>query len=183
MANTHLLGAGCPVCSGKKFNTSDFIKKSKLVHNNRYDYSLVEYTRGYEKIKIICSIHGVFEQTPNIHLCGCGCPKCKESKGEQKIREFLIQNNVLFDSQKKFKECKNKICLRFDFYLPDYNLCVEYNGEQHYMDGCFSKKKSLIYTQENDKIKRLFCEKNNINLLIIKYNEDIIEVLKRFLKI
>ena len=57
--------------------TENFINKSKIKHNNRYDYSLVDYNGQLSKVKIICKIHGMFEQTPKAHLIGQGCKKCR----------------------------------------------------------------------------------------------------------
>ena len=80
--NNHLCGKGCNECGKrivslkKSSNTDDFITKAKKVHGNKYDYSNVVYVKNNEKIKIICPIHGGFEQTPLTHLSGCGCPKC-----------------------------------------------------------------------------------------------------------
>lgn len=78
--NMHLLGAGCKYCSGMfQKNTEIFIKNSMLIHGNRYDYSLVDYKQNKIKIKIICFIHGAFEQKPNAHLNNQGCPKCAKN--------------------------------------------------------------------------------------------------------
>lgn len=60
----------------KKVTTKDFIDKCNVIHNNRYDYSLVEYVKATKKVKIICPVHGVFELTPQHHLRGIGCKKC-----------------------------------------------------------------------------------------------------------
>lgn len=58
--------------------TEQFVSEAKLIHNNKYDYSLVEYKNSSTKVKIICSVHGVFEQTPNNHLVGKEiCTKAK----------------------------------------------------------------------------------------------------------
>ena len=59
-----------------KLTQEEFIAKAKAVHGDMYDYSLVDYKGNKTKIKIICPIHGVFEQTPNSHLMGRGCPHC-----------------------------------------------------------------------------------------------------------
>lgn len=73
---------GCPLCMGEKISkskaltTEKFISKALKVHGNKYDYFLSKYINSSTKIKIICPIHGVFEQMPNNHLRGCGCPKC-----------------------------------------------------------------------------------------------------------
>ena len=177
----HLLGKGCPKCVGKNMNTDDYIRKAKLVHGNRYDYSLVIYTKARNKIKIICPIHGEFEQTANSHLNGKGCPMCKESKGEKIIREYLIDNNIHFVPQYKFPDCKNIRQLPFDFYLPDYNTCIEYNGEQHYKPMRFlGGEEKFIQTQKNDKIKYDYCKNNSINLLILN---DLKTIIKNLVKI
>jgi len=78
---SHRFGQGCSKCGyinvikHRSSNTSLFIKKSKLIHNE-YDYSLVEYINNYTKVKIICPVHGIFEQRPQDHLKGNGCKKC-----------------------------------------------------------------------------------------------------------
>ncbi len=73
----HLQGSGCPRCGGtKKLTNEEFIKKSNLIHNNKYDYSKSNYINNNLKVEIICNIHGSFFQIPSIHLNGCGCQKC-----------------------------------------------------------------------------------------------------------
>lgn len=59
-----------------KLTTEEFITKAKAIHGNRYDYSKVEYVNNHTPVKIVCPIHGVFEQRPNNHLHNNGCPKC-----------------------------------------------------------------------------------------------------------
>jgi len=84
----HLSGQGCRECFINFFknclrsNTEEFIAKAKKVHGNKYDYSLVNYINNRTKIKIICPIHGIWEQKPNGHLNGKGCRKCS---GAQKL--------------------------------------------------------------------------------------------------
>jgi len=132
--NNHLQGNGCPKCNGGILKTkNDFIKKSKMVHHSKYDYLLVEYKNMRTNVKIVCPIHGVFEQRPSHHVDGVGCPHCNESKGEREIENYLKLKKIVFIRQKTFKKCKNKRELPFDFYLPEYNLCVEYDGRQHYV--------------------------------------------------
>ena len=64
-----------------------FIEKAKIVHGNKYDYSLIEYKNNYTKIKIICPIHGIFEQIPYAHTSNkSGCPKCGLEKSSKKQR-------------------------------------------------------------------------------------------------
>lgn len=130
---------GCPKCAYIlkadiiRLTTEDFIKNAKIIHDGKYDYSLVNYNKSHIKIKIICPKHGEFLQKPNAHLNGNGCPICNESKGEKEIRRYLKDKNIKYKSQKTFDDCKYKQKLQFDFYLPEYNLCIEYNGIQHYI--------------------------------------------------
>ena len=82
--NNHLTGQGCLICSGKHTKTtSEFIELAKNVHGDKYDYSLVKYVNNNTKVKIVCKIHGIYEQEPNSHISGKReCPSCKKSKGE-----------------------------------------------------------------------------------------------------
>ena len=78
----HLAGAGCRKCSTAKnsaarnFTNEQFIEKSRSVHGDKYDYSLVSYVNNSTNVKIICPDHGEFLQNPNGHMRGGGCSKC-----------------------------------------------------------------------------------------------------------
>ena len=77
---------GCPICSGDKISKSkslskeEFEQRAKKIHNNKYCYVFSNYINNKTKIKIICPIHGVFEQLPMNHLKGSGCPKCSNTQ-------------------------------------------------------------------------------------------------------
>ena len=195
-SNKHVtVGRGCPKCAWEKtslrsrLTTEQFIKKAKAIHGDKYDYSKTDYVNSHTKVCIICPEHGEFWQIPTDHLSGCGCPKCHiVSYGEIYIENFLKEFNIKFEVQKKFKECKNVFSLPFDFYLPDYNLCIEYQGEQHFKPARFGTKEEesnrLRKRQERDKIKKEWCLKEeNPNLLEIKYDENIREKLLKELKL
>jgi hypothetical protein len=96
----------------------------------------------------------------------------------------LIENNIKFKPQKSFPDCKYKYPLRFDFYLPEYNSCVEFNGLQHYEPiDFFGGDDGFKLSQIRDKIKKEYCDNNNIPLIIIRYDEDdIINSLNNHLK-
>ena len=167
---------GCPKC-GRELNdenrtktTEIFIKNAESVHNGKYDYSIVEYKKAKERVKIICPIHGQFNQLANDHLNGSGCPVCNDSKGEKKIETFLYNAEIDFVRQKKFDDCKNKKVLPFDFFLPKYNMCIEFDGKQHFKaSNGWGGEKKLSKTQENDEIKTSYCFENKIKLLRIAY--------------
>lgn len=173
------LEQGCPKCSGVGRTTDDFIRDSSEIHDNKYSYLKTNFIKYNQKILITCPIHGDFEQKPFIHIQGAGCQKCSESKGERKIALFLKNNNIFFEKQKVFNNCVNPKTgcnLRFDFYLFDYNICIEYDGEYHYEPWrlYFDKKnanKKFIEMQFRDKIKTEYCKNNKILLLRIPYFE------------
>ena len=174
----HLHGNGCPKCSDNiKLNTEEFIKRAKKVHGETYDYSLVKYRTNRIKIKIICKTHGIFEQIPSNHVSKSqNCPLCKiNSKGELEINKILTNLNLEFETQKRFNKCKNILTLPFDFYIPKYNLLIEFDGRQHF------NLNTKYYTQnlhDNDIIKNIFCYENDYDLLRIKYDENIKEKIK-----
>jgi hypothetical protein len=110
----HLQGEGCPFCVGKNKTTESFIKEAKEIHGNKYDYSLVNYVKSNVPVKIICPIHGEFEQIPNSHLLGCGCKDCadeelstiRKKSLEQRIKEFNIIHSNKYDYS-LIKDIKN----------------------------------------------------------------------------
>jgi hypothetical protein len=164
----HLLGKGCQKCSGVYMDTNYFIEKANKIHNFEYLYEKTIFNNSHEKVIITCKKHGDFKQSPNAHLSGSACPKCKESKGEKEISFFLKNKSIKFIRQYKFKDCKNINPLPFDFYLPEFNTCIEFHGEQHYkVVKIFGGNEKFEKTKINDNIKYNFCTKNNINLIII----------------
>lgn len=177
-ANSHLKGAGCAKCKGFYKNNDDIIKQFIEVHGNLYDYSKVKYINATTHIEIICKEHGTFIQRPSNHLNGAGCQVCKKSKGEKIITNYLNSFNIKFVKEKIFKNCRYINPLPFDFYIESLNMCIEYDGEQHYLPISFSrnstedvKNKNLNLQRIKDEIKNKFCYENNIKLLRIPYFE------------
>jgi len=163
-----------------KSNTQEFIKESKEIHGDTYIYSATTYSGCYSKVVITCYKHGNFEQVPYSHKQGRGCPVCSESKGEREIRMFLEKQSIEYISQQTFDDCKNVFALPFDFYLPKYNMCIEYDGEQHYRPMGFARgKKGFERTKRNDQIKNGYCDEQGIQLFRIRFDENIKEILKQ----
>lgn len=176
---------GCKKCSIEKIrsNTDEFVKKAIKIHGNVYDYSKVKYINSRIKVIIICNKHGEFEQLPNLHLHKeTGCPHCRRSIGEENVQKYLECNNIRFENQKRFEDCRNKYALPFDFYLSELNTCIEFDGVQHYIPNeYFGGQEGLEQRQNNDKIKTDYCKNNGIKLIRIKYDEDIDFMLNKFL--
>jgi very-short-patch-repair endonuclease len=172
--NTHLEGCGCPLCGKMKLrkNTDYFITKAKEIHGDRYDYSNVNYITAHIYVEILCPIHGKFNQKPNTHLKGCGCPSCTESIGEREIAKYLINNSIAFEREKKFNDCKNINKLAFDFFLPENNVLIEFDGAQHFIaNNHFGGLDKFRIQKINDEIKNTFAESNNYFLLRIKFDQ------------
>lgn len=175
--------AGCPICASiingkqQRQTKDEFVDKANKVHRFKYDYSLVpEDSLSNEKVPIICPEHGLFMQIKNNHLKGAGCPHCPKScisLGEKRVSEILDALGVEYIPQYKIKNesvsCKNKN-LFVDFYLPNYNLFVEYNGSQHYeADFYFGGEERLKRQQERDTALRKYCNEHDISLIEIPY--------------
>jgi len=179
-----LSGRKCEECRKNKRNiTKDIlIQKLDKIHGNYYTYELTDYKNLHTKIKITCKEGHQFYQIVSNHLQGKGCPICRESLGERKIRNILEEKNLKFIRQKKFKECKFVNELPFDFYLIDYNLLIEFDGIQHFKAvKAFGGEEEFKKTQIKDVIKNEFCLKNEINLLRISYKDDIDYMLSKHL--
>ena len=182
VARNHLKGSGCKKCYNEdwseklKLSKEEFVKKAKEVHGDKYDYSLVDYKGLKFREKIICPVHGVFEQCLLDHIyggtqhLGSGCPNCKESKGEEKIRLWLENENIEYKYNKSYLNIyseKGKR-LRYDFYIPSKKMYIEYNGEQHYK---WYKKYQTSYHRflvqcHHDWLKRKYFKKNKDEILL-----------------
>lgn len=136
-----------------------------------------EYKGVHTKIHYICPHHGEQIQDLDNFIHGKRCPECHEkSHAETYIANFLNKYNIPYYHGYSFKDCRDSLPLPFDFYLPNYNLCIEYDGEQHYKVVMWSKsitkedaKERLKLIQKHDKIKNEYCTNNNIGLIRIPY--------------
>jgi len=138
--------------------------------------------------------------TPNLKIrCSCGnifiaslhnytkkesptnrCRICSKniSQGENIISKFLECHNIKYIPEKRFEDCRDKKTLPFDFYLPDYNCCIEFDGEQH-IRQVFTEE-SFKNTVKHDKMKDDYCKNNNMKLIRIPYKNmnNIEDILK-----
>ena len=175
--NKHLSGNNCPKCSHQSYlhTTDSFIKEAKKIHGDKYDYSKVNYINSHTKVCIICKEHGEFWQTPNAHLRGKGCKSCRESHLEREIRVVLSDNNIMFLIGKHFDWLGKQ---HLDFYLPEYNIAIECQGEQHFIKANkFNRKKTLNEIISQDVLKNNLCKENNIKLLY--YTSPLIDSLAK----
>ena len=178
---------GCPKCGRtQKLTIKEFIIKARKIHEDKYDYSKADYVNGNTKVIIICPIDGKFSQKPTHHLNRHGCPICQSSKGEIKITKILDKDNEKYIKQKSFKDCinpKTKCRLKYDFYLPKHNILIEFNGLQHYMKNTrwHQNEETLEKQQFRDQIKKDYAIHHGYKFLVIRYDENIEEIMEKVL--
>lgn len=167
-ASRFLRGQKCRKCNSNIFVTTqdEFIAKAKEIHLDRFDLSQINFIKSSYDVTPICKKHGMFRIQACKFLSGRGCKRCKISEGERIIENFLKKNNILYIHEKKFSDCISKLPLKFDFYLPEYRTCVEYDGIGHYSDRVYGQK-SFQDTIKSDQIKNNYCLINGITLIRI----------------
>jgi very-short-patch-repair endonuclease/uncharacterized protein YozE (UPF0346 family) len=183
--NNHLRNRRCFSCYGtpKKTNES-FQEESNKVHKNDY-ILLSDYIESNDIVTLLhkrCDKE--FDVIAYSHIKGAKCPFCFHSKGEDEISDFLTKYKMKYNNQKSFDNCQFRIKLRFDFYLPELNICIEFDGEQHFKPiKWFGGEKAFEECIIKDEIKNKFCEDNGIKLLRISYLENVELKLKEFFNI
>ena len=184
--NNILKGSGCPLCAIERRSVcrtkshDEYVCEVKTINPN---IEVAEQYVGAEtKILHRCKIDGhEWYVLPGNILSGHGCPVCNESRGERDIAHYLNKHNVKYIPQYTFNNCKNQRVLPFDFYLPEYNVCIEYDGEQHYRSvEHFGGENGIKQRQLNDFIKTTYCQTNSIILLRIKYDQNVEVELDKF---
>ena len=167
--NSHLLGFGCNKCGiekkadNRRSNNDEFIKKAFVIHNNKYDYSKVEYKNALEKVIIICKEHGEFYQKPSVHLSGHNCPKCvggiKYTTHDFIEKAIKIHDNKYDYSKVEYKNCNEKVIIickeHGDFeQIPSDHLnrhgCIKCGGRFIFNKYDFINKAIQIHGEKYD---------------------------------
>ena len=177
-ASSLLRGDMCKTClSISKRKTTEEYKK-KLKDKNPNVELISEYNGSNRKIRVKCIKHGCeWDVSPSNALKTTGCHMCNDTLGEKEVSKVLNSLNIKYITQHRFDDCRNIRPLPFDFYLPDYKICIEYDGQQHYRPVTFGgcSKEQAIENHQNtvirDNIKNKYCEENDIKLIRIKYSD------------
>lgn len=192
-ARTHCIGSGCPVCaiasreqkiySTKRHTLSQFVDKARLVHGDYYDYSTTTYAGQMKQLTVTCPKHGPFDIVANNHIFGTGCAKCKRSRGETIIEQWLIANHIQYVAQKTFPDLALPDCVKktnrpkYDFFIPSINTLIEFDGKQHTQPvrfrGVSDEEAVRLHkrTMLSDKVKDEYANVNNIALVRIPYTD------------
>lgn len=170
----HTLSCGCLKSErARKVHTKDITGFTSGLLTAKYN-TYKQDNRGNYIWYCTCQCGGHKEVSAthiiNKMVTSCGCII---SKGESLLKTIFTNLNISYQTQFSFKDCinpKTKALLKFDFYLPDYNCCIEYDGEQHFFEsGTWAEKEGLDNIQFRDRLKDNYCKQNNISLIRIKY--------------
>lgn len=182
----HLNGNGCYKCCGKIKNTEDFIEKASKRHNNLYDYSKTNYKNAREKISIYCKIHGIFLQSPNDHLNGCGCQKCGLGNFSKScinwLNNIMITDKIFIQHAENMCEKRIEINGKFfkcDGYCEETNTIYEFYGDiWHGNPNKYNKddfnpinKKTFGELYQNTIDRENIIKENGYNLITIWESE------------
>ena len=181
--NNRINGKNCPCCAGRKVVKSNCLailypeltKQWHPTKNGNLTPNII-YAGGEKKVWWKCQRNHEWRAKIYERIKGKNCPFCNESKGEKAIAQILILLSIPFKRQWKFKSCKNKVSLPFDFVIKIKHKIkiIEYQGQQHYNPLAFGSKQKnpdnmLVNIQKRDRIKRDWCKDHNIPLLEIPY--------------
>lgn len=170
---SHLQGCDCPQCAYKEISRKktksqeQFIEDARKVHGDRYDYSETVYVNALKKVAIRCKRHDrIFWQKPNAHLNGNGCPICQQSHLENDVMRLLRFHSIEFEVEKTFDWLVYKGPLFLDFFLPEYSIAIECQGEQHFSaSDYYGGAEAFALTKKRDRQKERLCEKHGIKML------------------
>lgn len=173
----HLSGRGCKPCgdvtgaASRSLSTAEFVDRSRAINGDTFTYERANYVRAMQPIVLTCRVHGDFTTTPNRHLNGAGCPKCRESRGERYVRVALERAGVAFIREFSDPSLQDSRTLRFDFALPEQRCLIEFDGPQHHsadfyrMRGAADPERALAEVSRHDKMKDDWAERNGWRLI------------------
>lgn len=174
-------GKGCVQCGREKLSMLSKLPKKEYIERLKVAHSDIELISGYDSLKEYANFycHKCDSEIRDraSYILARGCPVCAGSSMEMKIGQIFTKYHIKYIPQFSFNDCKDRRKLPFDFYLPDYNMAIEYDGEQHYYPvnfGGISDEKAMenfLIVQRHDEIKTKYCEQHKINLIRIPYFE------------
>lgn len=181
-----LRGCGCAECGKEKIGSKNRKTHEQYVCDLMQVNPNIEVLDTYQgaDVSILhrCKLDGYqWLARPGNILSGKGCPRCNDSHGEKFINKWLVDHDIEYVTQKTFDDCKAHRLLPFDFYLPNFNVCIEYDGEQHFRPvDFFGGEDGFKNRKKYDEIKNQYCKVNDITLLRIPFFKNVEEELNNF---
>jgi hypothetical protein len=188
------IGQGCPACANRDMDLKKFVLRAQKVHGSQYDYKSSVYTGARKKISIWCKSHGRFSQRADHHLKGVGCPACVDalnSRGSKKIELWLQENGIAFEREKSFKSLMSEKpalrqrALRFDFWLGELGVVIEFDGRQHHRPvAIWGGEEAFRRLVAHDIKKEKWANMNGIKMIRIRFDQEhsIAEILDQALR-
>ena len=179
-----LKGSRCPHCYLANKSKSNNSFKHEIYSLVGDEYTVLDtYTNAEVKIRLRHNKCGnVYKSRPRTFLEGYRCPYCNSPKGETIITKLLDAFNIDYDYQKTFPDLKDKSCLSYDFFIPDQNILIEYQGIQHYQPvDHFGGDDRYIVQQKHDQMKLDYAKEHGYNLITVPYTEDTFSKIKKYL--
>jgi len=186
-ANSHLQGNGCYKCgiikthNKQKKTTQQFIEDAYCKHGDRYNYKLVQYKDAHIKVKIICSIHGMFKQTPCNHLQGYSCKKCAIIKRRKSTQQFIIDAKKIhgdkYDySLVQYKNARTKVKI----ICPVHGVFEQRSGDHLQGHGCFkcAGRYEKQYYKNNTPLYNKYAKQLNPYGIVCRRNKEDDNVLE-----
>lgn len=190
--STHLQGKGCPDCGAEQRRINQLLSQNELyirlkdVHGGLFIYPPNLGLELRESLPIICREHGIFLQPLRIHLDGNGCSECSQSLGARQVSFWLTEHEINYQVEAHIPAGKKGLPLRADFYLPDHEIYIEYDGEQHFKPIAFfgmDEKTSIsVFNEqiERDRAKEKWILDNGFKLLRIRFDQDVMVELEKY---
>lgn len=175
------VGYRCSICSKNKKLTIEQVKEE--FEKIGWKLLTTEYINNKQQLDYIC------EKGHKHHICwndfqqGYRCPYCNFYKGEKEISLILDEYNIEYKTQYMFEDCRYERKLKFDFYIPSLNVCIEFDGGQHFKPiEWFGGEERFKIQQKCDQIKNDYCKNKGIRLIRIPYKEYRNKNIKNILK-
>ena len=187
--STHFSGKGCPDCGLEQKAVNATLGQGEIyqrlidLNGKIFVYPPNCGLSLLNPMPIICREHGLFYQPLRIHLKGNGCSECSQSLGAKRVSNWLREHGIEYQVEFNIPAGKKGQPLRADFFLPDYDLFIEYDGEQHFRPvSLYSTNEETaleVFNQqkERDKAKDDWIRQNGFDLLRIRFDQDVFEVL------
>lgn len=188
----------CPICANirrtesKRRSSSNSLETFRAVLSDSkiypYNgYQLIEgqvFLNNKQNLRVLCdNCHKEFNLSLVNARQGRKCPNCRNSRirrnsnGCVTIEQWLAEHDIEFEREKTFDWLIFKRKMFLDFYLPEYNLAIEFDGQQHFKETIYSNKEDLKLTKRRDSMKSKLCKDNGLDLIRIRYNDDIESIL------
>lgn len=185
----HGKGVGCSQCNGgvKTWDTESFIKRSKELHGDKYDYSKVEYVNWSTKVRIKCHLHGWFEQIPHSHLIGYGCFKCgalKRSKEQTySWSDFVERAREVHGTAYKYRRTDyTSLRSQIDILCKKHGVFTQRCSDHLNGNGCTacgiekrSEQRRISLNQYIQQARRVYGHKYTYHKLVVEGDKRKIE--------